>query len=70
MRLLTQTLSSMSTDKKINWNIFARKMNGFSAALVVKVANDAAKTAVINGSGVVDEAHIQKALDENLQYSK
>ena len=47
-----------------------RKMDGFSAALVVKVANDAAKTAVLQNSKVIGKVHIEKALHENLNYNK
>ena len=45
-------------------------MDGFSAALVVKVANDAAKTAVLQNSKVIGKVHIEKALHENLNYNK
>lgn len=69
-QLLKTTLSSITTSKNIKWEEFASKMEGFSAALVVKVANDAAKTAVIQGSRIIEKKHIIKSLNENLNYNK
>lgn len=69
-RLLKCTLSSIDTAKDIKWEGIASKMEGFSAALVVKVANDAAKTAVIQSGKVIQEKHLKKALEENFNYNK
>ena len=69
-KLLNQTLSSISIAKDVNWSSLAKDMNGFSAALVVKVANDAAKTAILQNSKIIEKSHIIKALNENTQYSK
>jgi ATP-dependent 26S proteasome regulatory subunit len=65
-KLLKQTLSSINISKELDWKKIAKKMNNFSAALVVKVANDAAKAAVIEGGKVVLKTHLQKVLDENI----
>jgi len=70
VRLLRTTLSSIKVSKIIMWNEIATKMKGFSAALVVKVANDAAKTAVIQNQKIVEKEHLLKALSENIKYNK
>ncbi|MCX6786286.1 MAG: ATP-binding protein [Candidatus Kaiserbacteria bacterium] len=69
-RLLKNTLSSISTSSEIDWWDLAKKMAGFSAALVVRVANNAARTAVIQNSKVIGENHLLKALEEVIDYSK
>lgn len=70
VRLLKTSLSSINTSKNIKWDEFAKNMEGFSAALVVKVANDAAKTSVIQNSKLVDDNHVLRALNENFNYNK
>ncbi|MFO0795688.1 MAG: ATP-binding protein [Candidatus Brocadiaceae bacterium] len=70
VRLLRTTLSSIKVSKSIKWDEIATKMKGFSAALVVKVANDAAKTAVIQNQKTVEKEHILKAFSENVKYNK
>ena len=42
-RLIKNTLSSIEKSNDINWDSLVDKMIGFNAAIVVKVANDAAK---------------------------
>lgn len=70
VRLLRITLSSIKVSKNIKWDEIATKMKGFSAALVVKVANDAAKTAVIQNRKIVEKEHLLKAFSENIKYNK
>lgn len=70
VRLLRTTLSSIKVSKLITWDEIAKKMKGFSAALVVKVANDAAKTVVIQNQNTVEKEHLLKALSENVKYNK
>lgn len=68
--ILKSTLSSLNTDKSVKLDKIAKEMDGFSAALVVKVANDAAKLAVIKGEQVIRESHFKQALMENSFYNK
>lgn len=68
-RLLTQSLSAMKT-KGIRWPEVSTSLLGFSAALVVKIANDAAKACVIEGKGVLESKHLQKAIDDNQVFNK
>jgi SpoVK/Ycf46/Vps4 family AAA+-type ATPase len=69
-RLLEQTLSSIQKSPQIKLTTISKKLNGFSAALVVKVANDAAKMAVISGKKIVDETHLMRAIVENSIFNK
>lgn len=70
LRLAKLTLSSIDKSKNIDWHNLAEKMMGLSAAIVVKVANDAAKVAVINGDKILEQSHIEKSLNENSLYLK
>ncbi len=70
LRLTKMTLSSIEKSKDINWNSIVERMIGLSAAIVVKVANDAAKIAVIGNEKVLQQSHIEKSLNENLLYLK
>ena len=69
-RLTKMTLSSIEKSKDINWNSMVERMIGFSAAIVVKVANDAAKIAVIGNENVLQQSHIERSLNENLFYTR
>jgi SpoVK/Ycf46/Vps4 family AAA+-type ATPase len=69
-RILKTTLSSIKTDKDVDWKSLSNQMVGFSAALIVKIANDAAKNSVIHGNGVVSKAHFVISLTENQLYNK
>lgn len=63
-RLLKQTLSSQKIDPNINWSEIAIKMEGFSAAMVVKVAQNAAKLAILTNSIQIGIEHIHSSLNE------
>lgn len=65
-RLLKKSLSSIQVSTDVNWEELAKKMEGMSAALVVKTAKDAAKTAVIKGEKTVEMDHIVQTLNEGL----
>jgi len=67
VKLLGSTLSAIPT-KKIKWEKVAVQMEGFSAALVVKVANDAAKLAIINNRQELTYADLENALSETKLY--
>lgn len=70
LKLLKITLSSINVSNNVKWQKLADKMGDFSAALVVKVANDAAKRAVLENKNIIDEVHLTKALEENINYNK
>lgn len=63
-RLLRMTLSSVSVEESIQWPTMAEQLSGASAAMVVKAARDAAKSAILKGRKTVTEAHLCEAIDE------
>jgi SpoVK/Ycf46/Vps4 family AAA+-type ATPase len=63
-RLLQQTLSAVTIDKSISWSHLAEKLIGVSAADVVKVAQDAAKSTVLLGKAIVKEDDLNFAISE------
>lgn len=69
VRLLKSTLSTIEIDKKVKLEIIAEKLKSFSAALIVKVAQDAAKFSVIEGRKIVSQADLTKAVEENKLYN-
>lgn len=68
LRLTKLTLSSIEKSKTIDWDIIVEKMVGLSAALVVKIANDAAKNSVICEDKVLSQLHLEQSLKENILY--
>lgn len=69
-RLLRSSLFAFSLSQQINLKVVAEKMRGFSAALIVKVAQDAAKNCVIEGKKVIEQEHLDHSLKENSFFSK
>lgn len=63
-RLLKLTLSSVNVSSDINWNSLVEMLIGLSAAEVVKIAQDSAKTAVLSNLKKVEEYHLQEACAE------
>ncbi|WP_312297948.1 ATP-binding protein [Chryseobacterium sp.] len=70
LRLIKLTLSSIEKSKDIDWNNIAERMHGYSAAIVVKVINDAAKLTVIGNERILTQVHLEKSLVENSLYIK
>lgn len=64
VKLLQMTLSAVRQDPAINWPALAEQLAGHSAALVVKAAQDAAKTAVLSGRKNVTQQNLQHAIGE------
>jgi SpoVK/Ycf46/Vps4 family AAA+-type ATPase len=60
-KLLRSTLSAVPFAEMINWNRLVETLQGASAAMVVKVAQDAAKAAVIAGAKGIDDALLNQA---------
>jgi len=63
-KLLELTLSSVERSKSVKWATVVKKLEGVSAAYVVRVAQAAAKTAVLCGKRVVEQEHIEAAIAE------
>lgn len=70
IRLMKLTLSSIEKSKDIDWKYLAEKMNGISAALVVKIVNDAAKNTVIANQKILNQDYIEKSIVDNMLYLK
>ncbi|MEO6721536.1 MAG: ATP-binding protein [Ferruginibacter sp.] len=70
IKILKSTLASIRCDKDLHWSEIAEKLQGFSSALVVKVATDAAKLSVIQGVGIIKNNFFERSLEENQLYNK
>ena len=68
--LLKITFSALNLNKKIKLENYAKDMQGLSYALVVKIANDAAKKSIINSHKEISADDLNKALKENLAFNK
>ncbi|TKC65171.1 ATP-binding protein [Pedobacter hiemivivus] len=67
-KILKATLATIKISKRVSLKSMAEKMDRFSSALIVKIANDAAKLAVIGGRNVIEEADFVNSLKENENY--
>jgi SpoVK/Ycf46/Vps4 family AAA+-type ATPase len=63
-KLLRMTLSSVRIDEPIDWRALVARLDGASAATVVKAAQDAAKAAVLVGGRAVREEHLLQAVED------
>lgn len=61
--ILKQTLSSVAVGS-LDWETLAQQMNGFSAAETVKVAQNAAKRAILEREELVIQQHLEEAIKE------
>ena len=68
--LLVMTFSALNLSKEIDLNFYTKKMIGFSSALIVKIAQDAAKKSIINSTGLILPVHLDQALEENMALNK
>ena len=65
INLLKVAFSALKLSSKINLKEFANKMNEMSYAIIVKIANDAAKKAVINLEKEISLANLENSFQEN-----
>jgi SpoVK/Ycf46/Vps4 family AAA+-type ATPase len=68
--LLKQTLSAIKLNKKISLKQYSSQLKGISYALIVKIANDAAKKAIISSRSEVSIEDLESALEENRALNK
>ncbi|RYM31429.1 ATP-binding protein [Brumimicrobium glaciale] len=68
--LLKICFSALKIESDINLIEYSKKMLGMSYAIVVKIANDAAKKAVINLNDEISSEDINSALKENLAINR
>ncbi len=63
-QLLSLTLSGVERAESIRWDEVVNMLEGLSAAYVVRVAQTAAKAAVLRGQRVVEQEHFGTAIKE------
>lgn len=68
--LLRMSFSALKISKEIGLEVYAKEMYGLSYAIVVKIANDAAKKAIINSNQIISSDDLNKALEENLALNR
>jgi SpoVK/Ycf46/Vps4 family AAA+-type ATPase len=61
-KLLKLSLSAVQVSDRVDWAGLVHDLTGQPAALVVKVAQDAAKEAVLAGQKVITPAHLKSAI--------
>jgi SpoVK/Ycf46/Vps4 family AAA+-type ATPase len=61
--IVRQTLSTIVVGS-INWQLIIQQMEGFSAAQAVRVAQDAAKRAILDREELVIQEHLEEAIEE------
>jgi ATP-dependent 26S proteasome regulatory subunit len=62
--LLSLTLSGVERAKDIDWDDIVNRLTGASAAYVVRVAQAAAKSAVLSGKKLVEQSNLEAAISE------
>jgi SpoVK/Ycf46/Vps4 family AAA+-type ATPase len=62
--LLKLTLSAIETEHNMPWNDIVRSLEGISAAMIVKAANDAAKSSVLSGQKIITKQQLKTAISE------
>lgn len=68
--LLKTTFSALKLSEKVNLKNYAKEMCGMSYAIIVKIANDAAKKAIINSNHEISVEDLRNALEENRAINK
>jgi SpoVK/Ycf46/Vps4 family AAA+-type ATPase len=68
--LLEVSFSALKLNKTINLKSYAEKMVGMSYAIIVKIANDAAKKAIINSKNEISKDDLDWSFEENKAFNK
>lgn len=63
-KLLRLTLSAVRFEQPMDWDLLVSKLNGSSAAMVVKAAQDAAKATVLAGGKTLTQDLLIQAVEE------
>lgn len=64
-KLLKVTFSALKLSQNIDLTAYANKMVGLSYAIIVKIANDAAKRTVIDSGDTITLLHLNESFEEN-----
>ena len=59
-----------SEHKEIDLKQYSKKMLGLSYAIIVKIANDAAKKTIISSNNIISAQDLDMALEENKAINK
>ncbi|MBW8522142.1 ATP-binding protein [Chryseobacterium chendengshani] len=70
IELLRMSFSALNLSSEIDLSEYATSMLGLSYAIIVKIANDAAKKAVINSQKDISVQDLDNALEENLALNR
>lgn len=68
LRLLGMTFSATKIVRKIDFKKYLQKLNGFSSAEIVKIAENIIKFSVINASEKIDDDSFNKIINETLRF--
>ena len=68
MRLLEMTLSAIPVSPDVDMDEISNKLDGYSAANIVLIAQRAAKIGVLAGCKKVCNEHFVKALEESSKF--
>ena len=68
--LLKISFSALKLNQKIDLKSYADKMAGMSYAIIVKIANDAAKKSIINANKEISTEDLDNAFEENKAINK
>ena len=63
-KLLRMTLSGVELATGVKWDDIVDRLEGLSAAMVVKAAQSAAKSAVLGGKPAVEQSHLLDSISE------
>jgi SpoVK/Ycf46/Vps4 family AAA+-type ATPase len=66
--LFTMTLSAFKISKDINWDKIIEQVKNMSAANIVSIAKNAAKTSVLESVDSIVQKHIEQAISEISKY--
>ena len=64
IRLLKTNLSAMKTSNDVKWDILCDKLEGYSAASIVSIVQNAAKKSILEGENEVNQEHLINAISE------
>lgn len=70
VKLLRTSFSALKLSSKVNLKSYSKKMFGMSYAIIVKIANDAAKKAIINSNQEISPEDLDNSFNENKAISK
>jgi len=70
VKLLDISFSALKLNSQVNLIDYSKKMIGISYAIIVKIANDAAKKAIINMHDEISNDDLEKSFEENAAINK